>query len=99
MPSNVTARRPAPLTVEIVSFTAYPDASGAPAVVDVRQGHQTARFALDTLGAEPTCHGLGSGLSTHMTHKAADAARRLYAAKVAELGSDWSERNRAMYSE
>lgn len=91
---------PAALTSEIVSFTSYPDASGAPAVVEVRQGRQTARFALDMLGgSEPTCHGLGSGLSTYMTGKAADAARRLYAARVAELGEDWLARNRVMYQE
>jgi len=88
------------LVTEIVSFHAYSDSSGAPAIVEVRYGRQTARFALDTLGGDvPTCNSLGSGLSVHMTHKAAEAARRLYAARVAELGVEWLAANRAMYAE
>lgn len=90
----------APLVTSIVSFQAYPDGSGAPAVVEVWQGRQAARFALDLLGGEiPTCHGLGSGLSSYMTHRAADAAKRLYLARVADLGAEWLDLNRAMYSE
>lgn len=96
----MNAARRAPLVTDIINFTSYADGSGAPATVEVRQGRQTARFALDILGGdEPTCHGLGSGLSSYMTHKAADAARRLYMLRVAELGEDWRALNRAMYSE
>jgi hypothetical protein len=88
------------LVTDIVNFTSYADGSGAPSTVEVRQGRLAARFALDLLGGDvPTCHGLGSGLSSYMTHKAADAARRLYMLRVAELGEEWRARNRAMYSE
>lgn len=88
------------LIAKILSFDSFPDASGAPAVVEVRRGHQAARFALDMLGSDtPSCNGLGSGLSASMTHKAAEVARRLYAARVAELGGGWIEANRAMYAE
>ena len=89
-----------PLVPEIVSFTSYEDGSGAPAIVEVRQGRLAARFSLDLLGGDvPSCNGLASGLSVSMTHKAAEVARRLYLARVGELDADWRERNRAMYSE
>lgn len=87
------------LVTSIVSFESFADGSGAPATIEVRQGRLAARFALDLLGGEPTCHGLGSGLSSYMTHRAADAAKRLYLARVADLGSEWRDLNRAMYSE
>lgn len=88
------------LVAKIVSFESFADGSGAPAVVEVRNGRQSARFALDMLGSEiPSCNGLGSGLSASMTHKAAEVARRLYSARVAELGADWVDANRAMYAE
>lgn len=89
-----------PLVAEIVSFTSYEDASGAPAIIEVRQGRLRARFTLDLCGGEvPNCNGLGSGLSVSMTHKAAEVARRLYMARVGELGAEWRDRNRAMYAE
>lgn len=88
------------LVTSIVSFESFADGSGAPATIEVRQGRLAARFALDLVGGEiPTCHGLGSGLSSYMTHRAAEAARRLYMARVAELGAEWLDLNRAMYSE
>lgn len=87
------------MSPELVSFESYADASGAPAVVEVRQGRQAARFALDWLGGdEPTCNALGSGLTVRGTALAAAAARRLYAAHVrATLGADWLARNAALY--
>jgi hypothetical protein len=87
--------------LEIISFQAYDDASGAPAVVEVRQGRQAARFALDMLGGvEPTCNGLESGLTANGTRLAANAARRLYYAHLkATKGDEWISRNAALYEE
>lgn len=86
------------LNTEIVSFESYSDASGAPAIVEVRSGRQSARFACDYLG-RVTCNGLGSGLTARMTARAADAAKRLYQARVNELGAEWLAANTAMYTE
>lgn len=83
---------------EIISFESYSDASGAPSVVEVRMGRQAARFACDYLGAV-TVNCLGSGLTSRMTARAADAARRLYQARVNELGAAWLAANTAMYAE
>lgn len=79
-------------------FKAYADCSGAPAVVVVWSGKQSARFALDVLGTE-RCNGLGSGLSFAATSAAAKAARKAYSEKLAELPAGWRKRNVEMYSD
>ncbi len=87
------------MTTSIRTFKSYDDASGAPALVDVTLGHQRATFACDMLGAV-SCNGIGSGLTSRMTHKAAEAAKRAYLLHVeGTLGADWIARNAAMYSE
>lgn len=87
------------LTVSIRTFKSFDDASGAPALVDVSMGHQRATFACDMLGAV-TCNGVGSGLTSRMTAKAAEAAKRAYSLHVeGTLGADWLARNAALYDE
>ncbi len=87
------------LSTTIRTFQSFADASGAPALVDVRMGRQVATFACDMLG-EVSCNGIGSGLTVRATVKAADAARRAYRLHVeATLGLDWLARNAALYAD
>jgi hypothetical protein len=66
----------------VLQFQAYEDASGAPAIVEVRSGRQSARFALDMLGTVK-CNGLGSGFTPAKTARAAAVARCAYATRIA----------------
>lgn len=89
------------LSTEVIRFTAFEDGSGVDCIVDVVQGGLRARFVLNVLGdvEHPTCHGLGTGLTSYMTHKAADAARALTRSLVRNLGEEWLRKNAKMYAE
>lgn len=96
-----TTNRPKSLSTEVVHFRAFEDGSGVDLLIEARYGYASARFALNVLGDvdQPTLHTLGSGLTTHMTHKAAGAARVLATRVVRELGEEWLRKNSEMYRE
>lgn len=82
----------------IRSMTVYPDASGAPAVVE----HDGFSFSFDMLGEMKwnAIDGRSHGFLRPARERAIAACRSLYAKELASrVDADWISRNAAMYRE
>jgi hypothetical protein len=90
------------MRAEIREFRVYEDASGICALVDVARAGLRATFAVSVAGdvEAPSCNLVGSGLSTRMTARAAEVARREVTLRaLAETTPEWREAMRVMYSD
>ena len=86
------------LHADVRNLRVMDDASGAPALVDVR-GSVTYTFACDTLGNRTSLHLISRGGSCNESKRAARVAKIAYESKVLfSTTGAWRERNVAMYT-